>query len=118
MRSIILSVMLLFAATASAIDYNKYYDIVNAKISAVKTEISVLKNSLKDNKNDVTLHKQLVRKQTELGILNEKKEKIREAEKKYAELAKQNEVLDNAKVKLLQIKQQSADMDSTVVNMF
>lgn len=109
---------LFFTVTASAIDYKKYYDIVNAKIAAVKSEISTLKNSLKEDKNNVSLHKQLVRKQTELGILNENKDKIREAEKKCMELSKQNDILDKEKTKLLHIKQQSADMDNIVVNMF
>lgn len=118
MKQLLTTLAFFFTITASAIDYDKYYDIVNAKITAVKSEISALKNSLKEDKNSVSLHKQLVRKQTELGILNEKKEKIREAEKKCTELVKQNDVLDKEKIKLLQMKQQSADLDSTVVNMF
>lgn len=118
MRELFLTLLLAVAFTASAIDYKTYYSAADTKISAVKSEIAALKKALKDDKNNVSLHKQLVRKQTELGIIKGKRDKVAEAEKKHKELAKQNDVLDREKVKLLQLKQQSADLDSAVVKLF
>lgn len=118
MRDLFLTVLLAVASSVAAIDYKTYYSAADSKISAVKSEIAVLKKAVKDDKNNVDLHKQLVRKQTELGIIKGKRDKVAEAEKKCKELAKQNEVLDREKVKLLQLKQQSADLDSAVVKLF
>jgi hypothetical protein len=108
----------LFCFNSYAIDYKVYYNIVNAQISAVKKDIKVIKRQLKTDKNSVEFNKALTYKELELEQLIDKKCKIRAAESKYKELVKANEKFNKEKTALLKTKQESADLDKEVENLF
>lgn len=108
----------LFLFNAYAIDYKAYYNIVKTQISAVKKDIKVIKRQLKTDKNSVGLNKALTYKELELEQLIDKKSKVRSAEAKYKELVKANEKFNKEKTALLKTKQESADLDKEVENLF
>lgn len=108
----------LFCFNSYAIDYKAYYSIVNTQISAVKKDIKVIKRQLKTDKNSVEFNKALTYKELELEQLIDKKCKIRAAESKYKELVKANEKFNKEKTALLKTKQESADLDKEVENLF
>lgn len=119
MKKLILVFLLIgLPCNSFAIDYKEYYKIVNEQIKITKAEVKAIKEKIKSDKNNVEFNKELTYKNLALEQLLEKKDKIKVAEKKYKELVKKNEEFNDQKTELLKIKQESADLDSIVVNLF
>ena len=110
--------MITLSCSSFAIDYKEYYKIANEKIKIVKSEIKTIRAKIKSDKNNVGFNKELTYKNLALEQLLGKKGKIKDAEKKYKELVKKNEDFNERKTELLKIKQESTDLDSTVVHLF
>lgn len=109
---------LVLTANSFAIDYKEYYRIVNGQIKVAKAELKEIQKGLKADKNNITLNKQVSNKLTELNMLTEHKNAIKAAEAKNKELIKKNKAFNKVKADLLTTKQEAADCDSAVVNIF
>lgn len=117
-KLILIFFMIILSCNSFAIDYKEYYKMVNEQIKIAKAEVKTIKAKIKSDKNNVGFNKELTYKKLALEQLLQKKDKIKAAEKKYKELVKKNEEFNDQKAELLKIKQESADLDSMVVNLF
>lgn len=99
----------------SEINYDGIIKLLKTEIKEKNNNAKSIKEQLKNNPNDVSLHKTLVLVNTDIELLENKIDKVKYAKTKYNELIKQNKKLDEEKTKLLKIKQESLEADEEVL---
>lgn len=105
----------MFLVPGGDLDYDKIGDSIRVEMDAVRDKLRNNTEALKSDKNSVTLHKERVRLTLELKKLAGDSRMVKDGKRLNLELIKRNQKLDQEKIKLLELKRRSEELNSNIL---